>query len=81
MKNLFNRVNSYALVSALFCAPALCALGPFSAFFGQEWDSGQSFTKQVENHIEDLKKRKRLLLNNKVVLRFRAIVFIKQLRV
>lgn len=62
MKNLFNvffRKSTQALffIGVISVFPAY-ALGPFSALFSQEWDTVQSFSKQVENHIEELKKRK-----------------------
>ena len=40
--------------------PSMKALGPLTALFSQEWDVGHSFTKQVENLIEELKKRRTL---------------------
>ena len=47
-----------AMLVLCWYIPACQALGPLTAIFNQEWDTGPSFTKQVEKNIEELQHRK-----------------------
>lgn len=46
------------LLIFLALMPSLYGFSPFGALFDKEWDSVQTFSKQVEKSIEELEKRK-----------------------
>ena len=49
----------FFLILSIFVYTSLAnALGPFTDFFNQEWDTAYSFTKQVEKNIDELQKRR-----------------------
>ena len=65
MKNLlkskstfFVRQYVYWCMGLLLLSAPLNALGPLTAFFNEEWNTPQSFSKQVEKNIDDLQKQK-----------------------
>src|SRR5262245_54352700 len=60
---LWNHMKSllriYLIILGIFYCHSSSALGTFIDFFAKELDQEQSFAKQVEKNIEELKKRRK----------------------